>query len=109
MHADEQDFINSLRYGLLCHNRIVSEEDVKSYIYHRLGTMVNGVDIKDGISISYGPLQGIVRTTDVSIHLSSEMKTRFSEMNQLDFLANALAEEMQKKSVSHSTYKINFI
>lgn len=109
VHADEQDFINSLRYGLLCHNRIVSEEDVKSYIYHRLGTMVNGVDIKDGISISYGPLQGIVRTTDVSIHLSSEMKTRFSEMNQLDFLANALAEEMQKKSVSHSAYKINFI
>ncbi len=28
-------------------------------------------------------------------------------MNQLDFLANTLAEEMQKKSISHSTYKIN--
>ena len=71
--------------------------------------MVNEVDIKDGICISNGSLQGIVRTTDVSIHLSSEIKKVDSKMNQLDFLANTLAEEMQKKSISHSTYKINFI
>lgn len=109
LHTDDQELINSLRYGLLCNNRIVSEEDVKSYIYHRLGSMVNGVDIKDGICISNGSLQGIVRTTDVSIHLSSEIKKVDSKMNQLDFLANTLAEEMQKKSISHSTYKINFI
>lgn len=109
LHADDQDLINSLRYGLLCHNRIVSKEDVKSYIYHRLGTIVNGVDIEDGISISNGILQGIVRTTDVNIHLSPEKRTEYSKINQLGFLANTLAEEMQKKSISHSTYKINFV
>ena len=109
LHADDQDLINSLRYGLLCHNRIVSKEDVKSYIYHRLGAIVDKVDIEDGISISNGTLQGIVRTTDVNIHLSQETRTEYSKINQLGFLANTLAEEMQKKSISHSTYKINFV
>lgn len=42
-HDGEQELINSLRYGLLSRERIISKEDIKSYLLHKLGKYVESV------------------------------------------------------------------
>ena len=50
--------IAHLRYGLLSKERIVTREDVKSYLKHRLGITLRKVDLRDGVTISQDPNKG---------------------------------------------------
>lgn len=105
VHDNEQDLINSLRYGLLTKDRIVTKEDVRSYIYHKIGTIVKDVKIQDGIMISPDVRKGIVRTTEVRI------KTRSHSVNEANILTSTalfLEKELSKRSVSNTPYKIFF-
>ena len=105
VHKDDQTLIDSLRYGLLSGDRIVTREDVRSYIYHKLGGMVKDVDIRDGVAISPDVRKGIVRTTEIRIR----MKQR-TENEYLDFPATArfLERELTKRSISNIPYKVSF-
>ena len=104
-HKDEQDLINSLRYGMLSRNRIVTQEDVRSYIFHKLGGSIKDIDIRDGVAISPDVRKGIVRTTEIKI----KMKQR-KENEPDDFLATArfLEKELAKRSISKIPYKVSF-
>lgn len=51
-HDGEQELINSLRYGLLARERIISKEDIKSYLLHKLGKYVESVEVGNGVAIS---------------------------------------------------------
>ena len=105
VHKDCQTLIDSLRYGLLSGDRIVTQEDVRSYIYHKLGDMVKDIDIRDGVAISPDVRKGIVRTTEIKIR----MKQR-NENGYLDFPATArfLEKELTKRSISSIPYKVSF-
>ena len=104
-HKDEQDLINSLRYGMLSRNRIVTQEDVRSYIFHKLGGSIKDIDIRDGVAISPDVRKGIVRTTEIKI----KMKQR-KENEPDDFVATArfLEKELAKRSISKIPYKVSF-
>ena len=105
VHRDEQDLINSLRYGLLSRDRIVTQEDVRSYIFHKMGALVKSVDIRDGIDISPDVRKGIVRTTEVRITVR-----QMSDNETVDLPATAhfLEKELTKRSISKIPYKIFF-
>ena len=105
VHKDCQALIDSLRYGLLSGDRIVTQEDVRSYIYHKLGDMVKDIDIRDGVAISPDVRKGIVRTTEIKIR----MKQR-NENGYLDFpaIARFLEKELTKRSISSIPYKVSF-
>ena len=105
VHKDCQALIDSLRYGLLSGDRIVTQEDVRSYIYHKLGDMVKDIDIRDGVAISPDVRKGIVRTTEIKIR----MKQR-TENGYLDFpaIARFLEKELTKRSISSIPYKVSF-
>lgn len=107
VHANEQDLISSLRYGMLSKDRIVTREDVRSYIYHKIGTIVKDIVVKDGIMISPDVRKGIIRTTEVRI----KTKTRAQFANDsTDYAATALflEKELMKRSISNTPYKIFF-
>ena len=105
IHKNEQDLINSLRYGLLSRNRIVTQEDVRSYIFCKLGSSIKDIDIRDGVAISPDVRKGIVRTTEIRI----KMKQR-KENESDDFSATArfLEKELTKRSMSKIPYKVSF-
>ena len=56
--------IAHLRYGLLSKERIVTREDVKSYLKHRLGDYLEKGRPRDGVTISQDPNKGLVRCTE---------------------------------------------
>lgn len=105
-HNNEHDLINRLRYGLLTRDRIVTNEDVKSFLQCHLGQSADGIDIKDGIAISPDIRRGIIRTTEVRIRLSRIGK---AERTDLPAMTCFLEEELSKRSVSNTPYKIFFV
>lgn len=105
IHQNEQDFVNSLRYGLLSKERIVSREDIISYIYHRLGDNVKDITINDGVAISPDLQKGIIRTTEINIQLNNQERLP----KNLGRLAHSLEKDMSEKSISHNIYKIQFV
>ncbi|ATV34195.1 hypothetical protein CUC00_11125 [Prevotella intermedia] len=105
-HSGDQDLINSLRYGLLTRERIVTREDVKSFLLCQLGQWIDSIKIEDGIAISQDVRRGIVRTTEVKICLSWGGK---AENIDLPAMTNFLEGELSKRSVSNTPYKIFFV
>jgi len=105
-HNGERDLINRLRYGLLSKERIVTREDVRSFVLCHLGQWADSVDIKDGIAISQDVCRGIIRTTEVRICLSRIGK---AENTDLPTMTNFLEEELSKRSVSNTPYKVFFV
>ena len=106
--AETEDMlIAHLRYGLLSKERIVTREDVKSYLKHRLGITLKQVDLRDGVTISQNPNKGLVRCTDVFLELVKQ-GTELNEEEQAH-LSSRLETEHKERSVAHTTYKVRFV
>lgn len=106
--AETEDMlIAHLRYGLLSKERIVTREDVKSYLKHRLGITLKQVDLRDGVTISQEPNKGLVRCTDVFLELVKQ-GTELNEEEQAH-LSSRLETELKERSVAHTTYKVQFV
>lgn len=106
--AETEDMlIAHLRYGLLSKERIVTREDVKSYLKHRLGITLRQVDLRDGVTISQDPNKGLVRCTDVFL----ELVKQGIELNEEEqaHLSSRLETELKERSVAHTTYKVRFV
>lgn len=103
----EYMLIAHLRYGLLSKERIVTREDVKSYLKHRLGITLKQVDLRDGVTISQEPNKGLVRCTDVFLELVKQ-GTELNEEEQAH-LSSRLETELKERSVAHTTYKVRFV
>ena len=106
--AETEDMlIAHLRYGLLSKERIVTREDVKSYLKHRLGITLKQVDLRDGVTISQEPNKGLVRCTDVFL----ELVKQGIELNEEEqaHLSSRLETELKERSVAHTTYKVRFV
>ena len=106
--AETEDMlIAHLRYGLLSKERIVTREDVKNYLKHRLGITLKQVDLRDGVTISQEPNKGLVRCTDVFLELVKQ-GTELNEEEQAH-LSSRLETELKERSVAHTTYKVRFV
>lgn len=105
-HKNEQELINSLRYGLLSRDRIVTEEDVRSYIFHKLGNAVKNVDIRDGVAISPDIKKGIVRTTEIRISLK---RSAGGHAPDFSITARFLEKELTKRAISKIPFKVSFV
>lgn len=105
IRKDEQQLINSLRYGLLTKDRIVSKEDIKSYIKKQLGEHIQTITVKDGVAVASEPKKGLVRTTDIIIELTETLPDK---KRDLSLLSHFFEQELTQKSISNSFYKVIF-
>lgn len=105
VRKNEEELINSLRYGLLTKDRIVSREDIKSFIKQQLGGYIQNLNIKDGVAILPEYKRGVARTTEVVITL---MPNIHIQQKNLAVLAHYLEKQLSEKSISNSFYKILF-
>lgn len=102
IRREEREQIDSLRYGLLTKERIVSVEDINSYIKQLLGKTVSDVTVKPGVEISKEKKKGVVRTTEVHIRIDNNL----SKIN-IDRLSAFIEGELSKKSISNTPYRVN--
>lgn len=102
----EQELINSLRYGLLSKERIISKEDIKSYLLHKMGKYVDSVEIGNGVAISPDSKKGLIRVTEVKVKLG---QFDGDEISNLAELAHYFEKDLTERSVCNSTYKIKFV
>ncbi|MFB9056260.1 hypothetical protein ACFFU9_05835 [Mariniflexile ostreae] len=98
----EREQIDSLRYGLLTKERIVSVADVKSYIHQQIGNRILTIDVKPGAQISKDKKKGIIRTTDIIITLNSMFLSKL-DLERLSFY---LENELTSKSISNIPYQV---
>ncbi len=91
---------------LLSKDRIVTREDIKSFVLYSLGKLAKSVDIRDGIAISNDVRRGIIRTTEVRIELSGASK---EEKVDLPAMTSFLEDELSKRSINKTPYKIFFV
>lgn len=97
---------NVNRYGLLSRERIISKEDIKSYLLHKLGKYVESVEVGNGVAISPDSKKGLIRVTEVKIKLGQFDK---DEIPNLEELAHYLEKDLTERSVCNSNYKIKFV
>ena len=71
-----------------------------------MGKLVKSVDIRDGIAISSDVRRGIIRTTEVRIELS---RTSKEEGIDLPAMTSFLEDELSKRSINNTPYKIFFV
>ena len=105
VHTEDSSLINSLRYGLVSRDRIVSKQDIYNYIYHKMGNNVDTIHIKDGVTISPERKKGFIRIVQVEIKL----KQNIGDFLDLSVFAHFLEKDMTEKSVCNSSYKIVFL
>lgn len=105
-HDSEQELINSLRYGLLSRERIISKEDIKSYLLHKMGKYVESVEIGNGVAISPDRKKGLTRVTEIRIKLG---QFDDDEIPNLAELALYFERDLAARSVCNSNYKIKFV
>lgn len=103
----EEELIAHLRYGLLTKERIVSKEDVKSYLRHRLGGFVGDIHLRDGVAISEDLRKGLIRSTEVILELEDKALPIAREHQA--HLASQLELELRERSIAHTTYKVHFV
>ena len=103
----EEELIAHLRYGLLTKERIVSKEDVKSYLRHRLGAFVGDIHLRDGVAISEDLRKGLIRSTEVILELEDKALPIAREHQA--HLASQLELELSERSIAHTTYKVHFV
>lgn len=105
IHLEESDLINSLRYGLVSRDRIVSKEDIRNYIFHKMGKYAESVQIREGVAISPEKKKGFIRVTLVEIKLSQNA----TDISDLSALAHFLEKDLTERSICNSSYKIEFL
>lgn len=104
-YTDDSKLVNSLRYGLVSRDRIVSKQDIKNYILHKIGNNVESIEIKEGITISSEKKKGFVRIMQIEIKL----KQNIVNFTDLSAFAHFLEKDMTEKSVYNMPYKIIFL
>lgn len=104
-HDSEPELIHSLRYGLLSRERIISKEDIKAYLLHKLGKYVESIEVGNGVSISPDSKKGLIRVTEIKIKLGHFDR---DEIPNLEELAHYLERDLTARSVCNSNYKLKF-
>ena len=92
---------------MLTKERIVSKEDVKSYLRHRLGAFVGDIHLRDGVAISEDLRKGLIRSTEVILELEDKALPIGREHQA--HLASQLELELSERSIAHTTYKVHFV
>ena len=105
-HDSERELIDSLRYGLLSRERIISKEDIKSYLLHKIGKYIDSVEVGNGVAISPDSKRGLIRVTEVKIKLGQFDE---NEIPDLAELAHYLEMDLTEHSVCNSNYKKKFV
>ncbi|MCY0968280.1 type VI secretion system baseplate subunit TssF [Chryseobacterium wangxinyae] len=104
--AEEQkgtDSIQAYKYALTTRDKIISLEDVKSYVRMVLKDELKDVRVKRGTMISIKPKEGFVRTVDVEV-----VPQNYSFYGRVywENMANILRNQIVSKAIDGIEYRV---
>ncbi|SOD90072.1 type VI secretion system baseplate subunit TssF [Spirosoma fluviale] len=59
--------VQTYRYALMTHQRIITQEDIRAFFFHELGPLLKGVTIQKGVAIGKTVKEGLMRTVDIIV------------------------------------------
>lgn len=95
--------INSLRSGIITRGRIVSREDIKAFVKAMIGSSLDKVEVRSGVAISSKKKEGLVRTTHVTVTLSSKYSLNSENKKRM---AQFIQSELEHRSVQSIPYEV---
>lgn len=95
--------INSLRSGIITRERIVSKEDIKAFVKGMIGTTIDSVKVRSGVMVSPKRKEGLVRTSHVTIELSSKYAMNSENKKRM---AQFIQSELEHRSVQSIPYQV---
>jgi hypothetical protein len=60
--------VQTYRYALMSHQRLVTQEDVRAFFHYELGALLDSVTIRKGVAIGQTQKEGLMRTVDITLH-----------------------------------------
>ncbi len=99
--ADES--LNAYRYSIVTRNRIITLEDIRTFVRYELGNRLKAVNVEKGIMKSRLPNEGIVRCININITLSDK------ELNkeERELVVSDLQTKLEGKSIPFTNFQIN--
>lgn len=71
--------VQTYRYALMTHQRIVTLEDIRAFFHHELGPLLESVTIRKGVATGSTHKEGLMRTVDITIHPAEDATLTHSE------------------------------
>jgi hypothetical protein len=95
--------LTAYRYALMSHDRLVTNEDICSFVRFELGPLVSGVTVQKGVVASESAKQGFIRTLDVHLIPAATQQLSDAEWQQL---SNNLLTKLVSRSGQVSHYRV---
>ena len=95
--------LDAYRYVLGSRDRLITNEDIRNFCRHELGSRLKEVKFSKGLALSPHPKQGYVRTLDVIL-----LPQRFAEfeLTEWEYIAQNLLSRIQANSPDGIHYRV---
>ena len=103
IRTSTKEKINNLRSGIITRERIVSKEDIKAFVKATIGNTLEEIEVRSGVMISPKRKEGLVRTSHVSIKLSSKYAMNGENKKRM---AQFIKAELEHRSVQRIPYEV---
>lgn len=103
IRTSTKEKINNLRSGVITRERIVSKEDVKAFVKAMIGNTLESIEVRSGVTISTKRKEGLVRTSHVTIELSSQYAMNSENKKRM---AQFIQSELEHRSVQSIPYQV---
>ncbi|OUJ74799.1 type VI secretion system baseplate subunit TssF [Hymenobacter crusticola] len=95
--------LEAYRYALMSHERLVTSEDIRSFVLVELGHLLTDVSIRRGVMVGDSAKQGFIRTIDVCLTPAPDCMLREADW---EVLCAGLKTKLVSRSGQVSPYRI---
>ena len=95
--------VQTYRYALMTHQRIVTLEDIKAFFHHELGLLLESVLIRKGVATGNTLKEGLMRTVDITIHPAADCTLTQAEWG---VVLEGLRQKLIYRSGQVSVYRL---
>lgn len=94
--------IELYRYELTTRDRILTNDDIANFCKKELGELLQSVEIRNGVAISNMPQEGLIRTKDIYLVPTSDLKSH----SQAELIKKDLKTKLMDKSPDTFNYRL---
>ncbi|GAB3027309.1 hypothetical protein [Spirosoma pulveris] len=95
--------VQTYRYALMTHQRIITQEDIRAFFYHELGPLLKGVTIQKGVAIGKTVQEGLMRTVDIIVKPAEDCTLTESEWK---VVMESVLQKLIQRSGQVTTYRL---
>ncbi len=95
--------VQTYRYALMTHQRIVTLEDVRAFFHHELGPLLESVTIQKGVATGSTLKEGLMRTVDINVYPADDCTLTKTEWG---VVLDGLLQKLIQRSGQVTPYRL---